>query len=161
MTALGGLAAVIVGGYLLAFPGTTAFVLLFILALYWLISGGVKVARALIHRDLGWAWEVVGGMLSVIVGLVVLANPAAGTLFATGLLFVSLALAALFVGAISVVRGVRQRAWGLTGLGVAEVVLGVLVFAEPAVSLQILVPLVGIAAIGAGLAWMVISFQRT
>ena len=161
MTVVGGLAAVIVGGYLLAFPGTTAFLLLLILGIYWLISGGIKIARALIHRDPSWGLDVLAGAVSVIVGLVVLGNPVAGTVIAAGLLFVSLAVAALVAGVISVVKGVRQRAWGQTGLGVAEFALGVLLFAEPALGLQLLVPLIGIAAIGAGLAWMVISFQRS
>lgn len=160
LTAAAGLAAVLVGAFLLLVPGVTVVVTVALLAGYLVISGAVKVFSAVRHRDIGWMWDIAGAVLSIAVGVIVLANALWSSIVALELLFVALAFAALVAGAFQLYRAFRDRSWGHALLGVAEIAIGVLLFLHPVFGLQAMVSLFGIAAIVAGLGWLIAAFQR-
>ncbi|HEY3149859.1 MAG TPA: DUF308 domain-containing protein, partial [Dongiaceae bacterium] len=58
------------------------------------------------------------------------------------------------------VSGIRLRSWGHAVLGVAEMALGILLFAEPVAGLQIVKWLAGIGLIVAGFGWLIAAYQR-
>jgi uncharacterized membrane protein HdeD (DUF308 family) len=160
VTSGGGIIAVLVGLFLLVWPGMTAVLLVAGLAVYWLIGGFIKVIRAMRQRDENWVWDVIGAVLSIFVGAVVVVNVLAGTIIAVELLYVALGVAGLIAGIFEIVTGIRQRSWGHALLGVAEMALGILLFAEPVAGLQLVKWLAGIGLIVAGFGWLIAAYQR-
>lgn len=78
-----GVISVIAGIVAIAWPGLTALVLLYILAFWAIVIGIGQVFGAFSFKRLGvtgWYWSLISGVLSVILGIVLIANPGAGLL---------------------------------------------------------------------------------
>jgi uncharacterized membrane protein HdeD (DUF308 family) len=81
LTVLGGV-GVLIGILALAFPGATAFTLLFIIAGWAIVRGAAEIAAAVqLRKVIPNEWALIfGGTLSVLFGVLLFANPAAGAL---------------------------------------------------------------------------------
>ena len=66
---LEGIAAVIIGIFLLTSPGATLFVLIQILAIYWFISGIFSIISIFINSEM-WGWKLFVGILGIIAGVI-------------------------------------------------------------------------------------------
>jgi uncharacterized membrane protein HdeD (DUF308 family) len=92
-----GLVGVIVGFYTFVSPGITAFALLYLIAVWAMVRGFFEILTAIQLRKVipnEWAM-LVGGIVSVLFGVAIVANPGAGVL---AMLW--------FIGAFAVVFGV-------------------------------------------------------
>jgi uncharacterized membrane protein HdeD (DUF308 family) len=161
VTSGGGIIAVLVGLFLLVWPSMTTVLAVIALALYWLISGVIKVIRSVRLRGENWTWDLIGALFSVFVGAIVLVNPLAGAVLSVELLFVALAVAGLVSGLFDVVSGLRAHSWGQVLLGVALMAVGVLLFAEPATGLQLVKWGAGIGLVVVGFGWLITAFERS
>jgi uncharacterized membrane protein HdeD (DUF308 family) len=96
----------IVGVYLLGHVSLSLLVLAFVLGFYWLFHGITELFVAVGHADLpGRAWMIVSGILSVVVGVVVVVAPGISLVALTLVLGVWL----IVFGVIAVVRAVQIR----------------------------------------------------
>jgi uncharacterized membrane protein HdeD (DUF308 family) len=80
---LGGLAGVLIGGATLLYPGLTDFALVYLIAGFAIVAGGFELIGSLQLRGAisGAGWLAVGGVLSIVFGvLIATAQPAAGAL---------------------------------------------------------------------------------
>ncbi len=69
---LGGLVAIIVGGYMLSRPGAGLATLTWILALYFVISGIGEVFVGLAMKPIkGWGWNVFSGVVGLLLGIMI------------------------------------------------------------------------------------------
>ena len=69
---LGGLVAIVVGGYLLTRPGVGLSALAWVLALYFLISGIGDVIVGLGMKPVkGWGWSVFSGIAGIVLAIMV------------------------------------------------------------------------------------------
>jgi uncharacterized membrane protein HdeD (DUF308 family) len=75
-----------------------------LLGLFWTMSGVIQIFHTLSARPTGWGWELAGGELSVVAGIVVLTHPAP-----------SLAVLTWFFGAPLVVYGGMMIGRGVFG----------------------------------------------
>jgi uncharacterized membrane protein HdeD (DUF308 family) len=80
---LGGLAGVLIGGATLLYPGLTDLALVYLIAGFAIVAGGFELIGSLQLRGAtsGAGWLAVGGVLSIVFGvLIATAQPAAGAL---------------------------------------------------------------------------------
>src|SRR5262245_15820918 len=86
-----GIAALAVGLLLLTRPASTLVILTIFLGAYWLVGGAFDAIAAISRRasDRHWTFALAGGVLSGIVGLLLLAQPVLGA-FVTSMTIVSL-----------------------------------------------------------------------
>ncbi|MEE8361958.1 MAG: HdeD family acid-resistance protein [Gemmatimonadales bacterium] len=69
---LGGLVAIVVGGYMLSRPGAGLATLTWILALYFVISGIGEVIVGLGMKPIkGWVWNVFSGVVGLLLGIMI------------------------------------------------------------------------------------------
>ncbi|MEE8060819.1 MAG: HdeD family acid-resistance protein [Gemmatimonadales bacterium] len=69
---LGGLVAILAGGYLLSRPGAGLAALTWILALYFVISGIGEVIVGLGMKPVrGWGWSVFSGVVGLLLGIMI------------------------------------------------------------------------------------------
>ncbi len=107
---LEGLAGIIVGIITFVWPGITALVLLYLIAWWALITGVFEIAAAIrLRKEISREWTLVlGGLASIIFGLLLLYHPGAGALAVVWLI----GLYALVFGVLFLMLGFRLRGHG-------------------------------------------------
>jgi Short repeat of unknown function (DUF308) len=150
-TVLWGIVSLIVGLLLLSRPATTAFFLVQVMAVLWLVGGiidlvSVVLGRAGAHR----AWRLVGGIVAIVAGLILLGNPFVGTLLVGLVQFYLIAFAAIVNGFLNIIgRFQGLSGWGRLVLGIVQLAIGVFFLFNPVPGLLAFVPGFGIVlAIG-------------
>ncbi len=163
---LWGLTFLVAGLCLLFWPVRTAAVLIAIVAAFVLIAGIIGAISAVVHRDSGWGWRLAGGILGILVGIVLLANPVAGALIVVAIQFYLLAFGLIVMGIATMVGGKYtadsigyQWSWGNFFLGVLEILLGIFLLFRPLLGILTLLWLVAILAIIGGVLLIIQSFR--
>jgi uncharacterized membrane protein HdeD (DUF308 family) len=107
---LGGLASIVVGVLVFVWPQLTALFLLYMIAARALVTGILDIITAIrLRKEIeGEVLLILGGMASVIFGLIAFVRPGAGALAVISLI----AIYAIFVGSILIVLAFRIRRWG-------------------------------------------------
>lgn len=102
-----GLLGVIVGIYTLFFPGVTAIVLLYLIAAWAFVRGIFEIVTAIqLRKEISNEWVlIISGIISIIFGVVLIANPGAGAL---AMVLVIGAFALVF-GVIMIILAFRVR----------------------------------------------------
>jgi uncharacterized membrane protein HdeD (DUF308 family) len=106
---LEGLISVAAGVIALARPGLAGFALLVVIAAWAILTGILEIAAAIrLRRELSNEWMLTfGGFLSIVFGILVLFQPAAGGLVIT----LMIGAYALVFGILLVALGFRLRKW--------------------------------------------------
>ena len=166
-----GIIALILSGYVLAFPAMTFVTIVYILGIVLLIVGIERIISGIFERHPGASrWGSVGlGILVIIISLIVMAYPTGTGVF----LLILLAVALLFDGIARVWHGFGHKAAGkgtrifLIIAGVIEIALSIAIFASPVVGavfigilLAIALIIVGIQIIVAGITGSRFSIRK-
>jgi uncharacterized membrane protein HdeD (DUF308 family) len=146
---LAGVASLVVGALLLAWPSRTFEVIAILLGIELLVSGGLQIGLAFGERSGSRTGSLVLGAVAGVAGLIVIRHPGG-----------SLLLVALAVGIFLVLSGVLRlvsafestegRGWMLLG-AVVDLAIGVLIVAWPKFGVNSLAVLVGIALVVRGM----------
>jgi uncharacterized membrane protein HdeD (DUF308 family) len=103
---LGGIAGIILGVVTFIWPGVTSLVLFYLVAAWAVVTGIFEVIAAFSVRAAGVEWLLVlGGVLSIIIGIIFFLHPVASILTIVWLLGVF----ALVYGLILIVRAIQFR----------------------------------------------------
>jgi uncharacterized membrane protein HdeD (DUF308 family) len=104
-----GILGVIVGIYTFFYPGVTAIALLYLIAAWALVRGIFEIVTAIqLRKEINYEWSlVISGLISIIFGVVLVANPGGGAL-AMVLVIGAFALA---FGVMMIVLAFRVRSW--------------------------------------------------
>ena len=157
-----GVLSVVLGVLALARPGVTLGVLILLWGLFALLNGVVEVFSAIgaagSHRS--WGWQLAGGLVGILAGLVILRWPGLSALFVLYLV----AIWAIVTGIVRLVGAIAEHealphARMVALAGVVSVLFGIAMFAWPGVGLLTLVYLVGSYAIVYGVITSVIAFH--
>jgi uncharacterized membrane protein HdeD (DUF308 family) len=102
-----GLLALLIGVIALVWPGITALALIVLIALWALTTGIVEISLAVRLRRVitnEW-WLAVSGVLSILVGIILLVRPGAGALA----IAIVIGIYAILFGVVLIVFGLRLR----------------------------------------------------
>jgi uncharacterized membrane protein HdeD (DUF308 family) len=107
---LGGIAGVLVGIATFFMPGVTAIVLLLLIATWCIVTGVAEIVAAIqLRKVITGEWLLVlAGILSVLVGVFLVARPAVGALAVT----VYIGAYAIALGVVLLMLAFRLRSWG-------------------------------------------------
>lgn len=102
-----GMAGIIIGAFTFLWPGITAVLLLYWILAWFVVTGIFQVAAGIRLRKAiaGEFWVILGGLLSIAIGVYLMANPAVGAL---AVLWMIASFAILF-GLLMIVAAVRLR----------------------------------------------------
>lgn len=134
---LEGIIAIIVGIFLLYEPIETTILLIQILAIFWLLEGIFSVIRALFFTKDG-KWKLLSGILSIIVGVVILMYPIFSPYIVLRLLVTFIGILALVNGAVIITSALKGGGWGTGILGALTMVLGLLLLTNSLAGIIIL-----------------------
>ncbi len=148
-----GIFALILGVIAFAYPGQTATVLTYAFGAYILLSGFAMLAAGLGLGSVNGPWFglVLLGLLSIIAGIYILAQPGLGALT----LAYTVALWAIATGVLEIfaafsARDIVPNAWAMGLVGLLSIVAGVFIAYAPGRGLIALSYTVGIYAVLAG-----------
>ena len=152
-----GILSILFGLVVLAWPAITLKAFLVVLGIYLVVSGFVVALGSIAHKKDRWAGGIVLGLLSIVGGLFVLANPETS---GTVLLYL-VALWAMIAGVTFLVAGVdlgKKGIW-LILAGVLSVGFGFYAFANPEQGALAIVWLIGVYNLFTGTLLVIASFN--
>jgi uncharacterized membrane protein HdeD (DUF308 family) len=144
--ALRGFIAVLLGVIAIVWPGPTVAVLVLLLGAFALVEGVTNIVAGARGRE---GWAITEGIISVIVGIVIVVWPA---ITALALLYI-VAAWAIITGIVRIVAAVQLRRvirneWLLVGSGAASIIFGLIAAIFPGAGILALIWLLG--------AWMIV-----
>ena len=129
-----GIAAIVFGIIAFVYPGLTIATLVLFFGAWILIDGIFRIVGAIGHRasDPDWGWQLVIGIIGIIVGLLTFHAPQITALA----LIIYIAAWALMIGASEIVLAIKMRReikgeWFLILMGLASIVFAVLLLWNP------------------------------
>src|SRR5919109_1383356 len=131
---LRGIVAIVFGIIALRYPGLTVATLVLLFGAWVLVDGIFRVIGAVGHRasDPDWVWQLVIGILGIIIGFLTFHAPAVTALA----LVIYIAAWALMIGVTEIVLAIKMRheikgEWLLILMGLASIVFAVLLLWNP------------------------------
>src|SRR6185369_14350071 len=143
----------IVGLLLIFRPSTAVQLVIVALGIYLVVKSAVTIISALRRRYGGWGWSLAGGVMGLIVGAVVLVQPAVSAIVSVELAYFGLGIGAAILGAMELIDGFVKKPndWAEIAIGALQLVLAVLLFMFPIAGLAIMVLFMGILTITIGI----------
>ncbi|UYO98689.1 DUF308 domain-containing protein [Microbacterium sp. M28] len=157
--AVSGVLALVVGILLLVWPGKSAGVLTWILALFFLIAGLVNIAIG-IFSGKGGGWARVGhialGLLYVVVSVIAFANLAATTATLAIIVGIFIGVGWIVDGIVSLtlIKQAASKGWTIA-FAIISIIAGVVVLFAPLYTVLVLWWILGIALVVIGIVQIV------
>ena len=156
---LEGIAAVIIGLFLLTAPGITLLFLVQVAGFFWLIGGVLRTVSIFVDSSL-WGWKLFGGIIGILAGIVVLQHPLWSTLLLPSVYVIILGIQGIIVGGTSLVMAFRGGGWGAGILGVLSIVFGIILLLNPVfIGIAILPFVLGAFALVGSIAAIIGAFR--
>lgn len=163
MPAIRGVLLIVLGAYALFQPGMTAAVLTQIVGLFLVVDGVLALVGVAMSEAPARGWTIGRGLLAIVVGLFVFAEPVLVAGIAARTVLYLLAFVTLICGALQLIAAWHMRSrGGDSGVfvgGILAVLFGVLLLVAPIQFGLIIVRLIGIFAILAGLAILAFALR--
>src|SRR5215469_17194825 len=157
-----GFAAIVFGIIARVYPGLTIATLVLFFGAWVLIDGIFRIIGAIGHRssDPDWGWQLVIGILGIIIGLLTFHAPAITALA----LVIYIAAWALMIGATEIVAAIKLRReikgeWFLILTGLASIIFAVLLLWNPVAGAAALIWIIAWYALIVGVLAIIFGFR--
>jgi uncharacterized membrane protein HdeD (DUF308 family) len=127
---LEGIAAVIIGIFLLTAPGITLFFLVQVTGFFWLIGGILRIVSVFVDSSM-WGWKLLAGIIGILAGIVVLQHPLWSTVLVPAIYVIILGVQGIILGGASLVLAFRGGGWGTGVLSALSIILGIVLLLNP------------------------------
>jgi uncharacterized membrane protein HdeD (DUF308 family) len=129
LTLIVGIFALIVGGILLWAPAKTAtntwILLVFLLGLYWLVTGVLEIA--FLSRDRSqWGWKLFSGIISILIGGYILVYPTPAAIALPQIIVLVLGIWGVVQGILLVTLATQGGGWASAIWGGLAIVFGII-----------------------------------
>jgi|SRR5437773_5334711 uncharacterized membrane protein HdeD (DUF308 family) len=159
---LRGIAAIVFGVIAFVYPGLTVAVLVLLFGAWVLVDGVFRIVGAIGHRasDPDWGWQLVIGILGIIIGFLTFHAPAITALA----LVIYIAAWALMIGATEIAVAFKLRReikgeWFLILMGLLSIVFAIMLLWNPLPGALALVWLIASYAIVFGFLGIILGFR--
>jgi uncharacterized membrane protein HdeD (DUF308 family) len=156
---LWGILLLVAGLFLWTRPGTTALVLVEIMAIFWIVGGIFDFIRAIADKPDYWGWMIAAAIIGIIAGLYILGNPMLGTYFTIQIAYILLAIYGIVAGILNIISGIRgDRSWGAIVVGIILIVLAGWLLFNWRSAIVVFLPVMSIFMIVGGIFSIIASF---
>lgn len=164
LSLLVGILAIIVGIWCLVSPDKSLVGITYVFVFSLLIAGILDIVFAISNRNemYGWGWNLAGGILEVLLGIILLSLP---LLIITGIIIYLVGFWILFrsiwgIGESCQLQALGVRGWGwLLALSIISVILAFLYLLSPVFGGIFLILFVGMSMICYGIFRIVMAFE--
>ena len=156
-----GVAALLLGLFLLMRPGITALLLVRVMAVFWLIGGFFDVLAALYYRRESSSARLLLGVISMLAGGLLLANSLMASAILVSVQYYVLGVIALAYGIVMMLKQDASMgwSWGQFVLGMLQALIGIMLLAHPAVGILGFLAALGVLIMIGGILAMLLSFR--
>src|SRR5215467_13376654 len=159
---LRGVCAIIFGIMAFVYPGLTVAVLVLLFGAWVLVDGIFRIVGAIGHRssDPDWGWQLVIGILGIMVGLLTFHAPGITALA----LVIYIAAWALMIGVTEIALAIKMRReikgeWFLILMGLASIIFACLLFWNPLSGAAALIWIIAWYAVIMGVLEIIFGFR--
>lgn len=159
-----GVLLIALGAYALLMPEVTLAAYCFVLGIFLLIDGIVSVIAGVVAKVDSKLWTIVRGVIEILIGLVIVAQPAMfATVAALTIVFI-IAFTLIFNGGLEIFVAIRDRkkiqgeGW-LILIGVLTILFGVVLLGSPLFAASLFIMIAGAFNIVYGVLMIVTAFQ--
>lgn len=85
LSLLAGIFGIVVGGLMISNPGISALSLTLVFGVYFIVEGIVRSVVSIVHRGAYWGWMFFNGLVTLLLGLLIVAQWPASGLWVIGL----------------------------------------------------------------------------
>lgn len=156
---LEGIAAFILGLYLIISPVKAVILIATAVGLYLLVMGVLALIDAFTHESPSRGWKAVSGIAGIIGGILVIMKPLFGAALIPSILILYLAILCLIHGLTQLISGIRGAGSEAVGVGVLSIVLSAILFIAFPLVVAVLPFLLGICGIIGGILLAVMAFR--
>ncbi len=156
-----GVVAIAFGVLALFYPESTAKAIVIVFGIWALADGVMALVSIVTGGGRAWGWLLLEGVLGIAAGVIAFREPAI-TVFALVLViaFWSLMIGVLEISGALQLRQVPGSGWGwLLAAGIASLIFGILLIANPGIGAATVLVLIGIYAIVVGVFWLISAFM--
>ena len=155
---LQGIAAVILGIFLLLKPGMTMVVVVQFIGIYWLVSGLFQIVAIFVDST-QWGWKLFSGILGIIAGVIIVQHPLWSPVLLTSVLVIILGIEGLIIGIINLIQAFQGGGWGVGILGALSILFGIVLLANVLLAAFSVPWVLGILGIVGGIIAIIYSFR--
>ena len=155
---LQGIAAVILGIFLLAKPGMTMVVVVQLIGIYWFVAGIFQIVAIFIDHT-QWGWKLFSGILGIIAGMIIINHPLWSPIMLTSVLVIVLGIEGLIIGIINLIQAFKGGGWGVGILGALSILFGLVLLANVLLATFSVPWVLGVLGIIGGIIAIIYSFK--
>jgi len=155
---LQGIAALIIGFFLLTSPGITLAIIVQFMGIYWFVSGIFSIVAIFIDSE-GWGWKLFSGILGIIAGIIVIQNPLWSTLLLPAVVVIIVGIQGIIMGIIGLIQAFQGGGWGAGILGAISIIFGLILLFNPVIGAVALPWVLGVFGIVGGILSIIAAFR--
>ncbi len=155
---LEGLVAILLGLLFITRPVLTLAALVWLLGIYFLLTGIVSLISIFSDRS-NLLWKTVYGILGVLAGLFIVANPLLGAILIPATIALYTGVVAIIMGAVMIVAAFKGGGVGTGVLGLLAIIFGLILVGSPFIAALTLLYLLAILAIAGGIILIFVAFK--
>ncbi len=157
---LQGIAVLILGLLFLTSPVVTTAMLILFIGAYWLVDGVFSLVRIFLKdSDVHWGWLLAKGIIGILAGIYVLANPLVSLVILPATLIIIIAIQGIVMGVIGVIQAFRGGGWSAGLLGAVNIIIGTILLMRPLLAATVLPLVLGIFGLVFGVILIIASFR--
>jgi uncharacterized membrane protein HdeD (DUF308 family) len=153
-----GIVVALLGALLLVAPGASLVFLVWLLGIYLLVAGVIRIVGIFFDSS-SWGWKLAAGILCLIAGLAILSNPLWSTTLASTWLVILVGFLAMLQGAAGLVVALQGGGWGMGALSVLGILFGLFLVINPLIGAAALTLILGIFMFIGGVAAVIQAFR--
>ncbi len=153
-----GILSIIVGLLFLFYPLTSLVAFVFVLGIYWLVTGIITLIHMFQDRT-AWGWKLFSGVLGVIAGLLVISRPLWATIVVPTVYVIVIAIWGIIMGIAMLIAAIKGAGWGAGIMGALAVFLGIVLLANPFIAATALPFVFGAFALAGGIVALIAAFK--
>ena len=155
---LEGIAALIIGILLIAYPQATLTFMVVLLGIYWLISGLFKIVSIFVDSA-QWGLKLLIGILGILAGIIVLQYPFVSSKTVAWVFILVLGIDGIIIGILALIQAFQGGGWGPGVLGILSILFGIVILANTMISALLLPYVLGVLGIIGGIAAIIMAFR--
>ena len=153
-----GIVVALFGLILLVAPGASLVFLVWVLGIYLLVAGVIRII-GIFSDSSSWGWKLAAGILCLIAGLVILSNPLWSTTLASTWLVIIVGFLAMLQGVAGLVVALQGGGWGMGALSVLGILFGLFLVINPLIGVATLTLILAIFMLIGGVGAVVQAFR--
>jgi uncharacterized membrane protein HdeD (DUF308 family) len=153
-----GIAALILGILLLAYPNATLTFMVVLLGVYWLISGIFKIVAIFVDSAM-WGLKLVIGVLGILAGIIVLQYPFISSATVAWVFILIMGIDGIIIGILALIQAFQGGGWGPGILGALSILFGIAILANTMIGVVVLPYVLGFLSILGGILAIILAFR--